>query len=526
MNEFITKLRRISGTDSVLTDEDSLVFFSQDVYRTGCKPLAVARPCSISELSQMVAMATAQGIAVFPRGGGISYTDGYLPTTTNAIVLDLRGLDRILTISAEDMYVTVEAGCTWATLDAALKPLGLRTPFWGPFSGGKATIGGSLSQGTATFGSARVGPSDVAVIGFKVVLSDGSIVTTGSGAQPHHTPFFRHYGPDLTGLFTSDAGALGVKAEVTLLLEKRPDAVQGLSFAFTDVTACFEAMAEAARSGLAGEVFAVDAELLRQSAGNADLKRDLSTLWQVGRSGSGMLDGLVRMARLAIAGRNFAKGIPFTVHVVTEANDITRLNGNVAELRRLISPYGVEIANTVPTVVRAQPFPALAVTAPNGRRLLAIHAIVPFSVGSELHSLTERIVARYADDLRANNVIVGYSFATVGRSGLLYEPVFYWEDSHELFHRRETPPDMLAGMAQFTANPNGRALVQKVRDEMVDTMFMHGAVHLQIGKAYPYLRDRDPALVALLNALKHHVDQKGLMNPGALGLATPNPHHG
>lgn len=37
----------------------------------------------------------------------------------------------------------VEAGCTWARLDEALAPHGLRTPFWGPMSGRFATIGGA-----------------------------------------------------------------------------------------------------------------------------------------------------------------------------------------------------------------------------------------------------------------------------------------------------------------------------------------------------------------------------------------------
>ena len=519
----IADLHRFCGPGAVLTDDESRAFFSQDVYRIGLKPLAVVRPGSVLALTQVVAAAIAKGVAVFPRGGGISYTDAYLPTTESALVLDLRGLNRILTINAQDMYVTVEAGCTWAALDAALKPHGLRPPFWGPFSGSKATIGGSLSQGTATFGSARVGPSDVAVIGLKVVLADGSILSTGSGAQPHHAPFFRHYGPDLTGLFTSDSGALGIKAEVTLQLEKRPNCVQGLSYAFQDAQACYSAMAEAARSGLAGEVFAVDAELLRQSAGNADLRRDFATLLQVGRSGSGPFDGLLRMMRLALAGRNFAKGIPFTVHVVTEANDQSRLKGNVSELRRMIEPYGTEIANTAPTVVRANPFPPLAVMAPNGRRLLAIHAIVPFSVGTALHAVTEKIVGHYANVLHENKVSIGYSFATVGRTGLLYEPVFYWEDSRELFHTRESPADMLAAMATFPPNPSGRALVQRVRDEMVEVMFAHGAAHLQIGKAYPYLRERDPSALALLHTLKRHVDPRGLINPGALGLAMPGP---
>ena len=58
---------------------------------------------------------------------------------------------------------------------------------------------------------------------------------------------------------------------------------------------------------------------------------------------------------------------------------------------------------------------------------------------------------------------------------------------------------------------------------MVEVMFAHGAAHLQIGKAYPYLRERDPSALALLHTLKRHVDPRGLINPGALGLAMPGP---
>ena len=56
-----------------------------------------------------------------PRGGGASYTDGYLPTTPRSILIDTSRLNRILEINAEDMYVTVEPGITWADLTARLR---------------------------------------------------------------------------------------------------------------------------------------------------------------------------------------------------------------------------------------------------------------------------------------------------------------------------------------------------------------------------------------------------------------------
>lgn len=57
-----------------------------------------------------------------------------------------------------------------------------------------------------------------------------------------------------------------------------------------------------------------------------------------------------------------------------------------------------------------------------------------------------------------------------------------------------------------------------MKQGIVDLFHRHGVAHLQVGKLYPYLRDRDAATVKLVQDLKHSVDPKRRMNPGALGL--------
>ena len=126
----------------------------------------------------------------------------------------------------------MQAGVTWAQLYEALKPKGLRLPFFGTFSGVRATVGGGMSNGALFFGTARYGTGADNLLGLEVVLADGTRVRTGQAAFKNGKPFYRTYGPDLTGLFTHDAGTLGIKTEATLRLIQWPEEYGYLSFVF------------------------------------------------------------------------------------------------------------------------------------------------------------------------------------------------------------------------------------------------------------------------------------------------------
>jgi D-lactate dehydrogenase (cytochrome) len=57
-----------------------------------------------------------------------------------------------------------------------------------------------------------------------------------------------------------------------------------------------------------------------------------------------------------------------------------------------------------------------------------------------------------------------------------------------------------------------------MKQHIIDLFYEHGASHLQIGKDYPYLKDRQPEAVSFIKGVKALVDPDNLMNPGALGL--------
>jgi FAD/FMN-containing dehydrogenase len=141
-------------------------------------------------------------------------------------MLDLSALNRIISIDEDDLVITVEAGVTWQQIWEALTPRGLRLPFFGTFSGSRATVGGGLSNGALFMGTARYGSAADIVVGIDVVDAKGRYIRTGQAAFDNGRPGFRQYGPDLTGLFVHDAGALGVKTQASLKMMPMPEAAE------------------------------------------------------------------------------------------------------------------------------------------------------------------------------------------------------------------------------------------------------------------------------------------------------------
>lgn len=514
----LAALTQVCAPDELILDAGERAFLAADVAGTGAVPLAAIRPRTVAALSAALAAAHAEGLAIHPRGGAMSYTDAFLPQSSRALVVDTSGLDRIVAIDPVNLFATVEAGVTWAQLDAALAPHGLRARFWGPMSGGTATVGGGVSHGAITFGSGEAGAAGGSVLGLTVVLADGAILRTGMDAQAGASPFFRGYGPDLTGLFCHDCGALGVKAEITLALQPRASHVDGVSFLFDDFAGMLGAMQAISRARLATEVVGTDAAVMRMGVAHRSLKDDLITGWQVFRAAPDPVTGAGRLARLALHGRDFFARAAFAAHFVTEADSAAELKLKLERMRRLAGPGAHETSNAMPLALRAMPFPPLPVTAADGRRLAALNAIVPFGAAPALHADMAALVARRSPQLAAVKAELMFVFTTLGRNGFLYEPFFYWEDSLTPFLDRRSPDSLKAGWPARPDNPAARAAVAEARDECLAIFRRHGAAHVQIGRVYPWLADRDAASLAAIRGLKAQFDPHGRMNPGALGL--------
>lgn len=503
---------RADWDGTVVTDPAELAYYGTDVHSAGEPLLAVLRPASAPALAEAVGRLTAAGVAVIPRGGGMSYTGGYIAARSPAVLVDTGTLDRIVEINLEDAYVVVEAGVTWKALKDALDARGVRTPYFGPMSGSHATVGGGVSQGAVFHGTGRYGCSADAVLGLQVVTADGGTLTTGSAAASGTPPFFRWYGPDLTGLFLGDCGLLGIKTRVVLKLIPRHAHLEYLSWQFKDAAGLFAALGELARQGLASETAAFDLALARVRMRRAGLAGDARTLGNVVRK-AGLVSGL----KLAAKGRGILDPALFSLHATFEGDSAAEVADRVARARRRVAPFGREAENSVPKVMAANPFAAWnAMLGPQGERWAPVHGIVPHSRAFALFDALQALFARERARMDRHGIFVGTLICAVGAQATLIEPCLYWPDSHNPFHLRTVDAGHRARIGCAGERPDARAAADALRRAVADTMRAHGAANLQLGKFYDYRAGRDPAALALLDAIKARLDPRGLMNPGVL----------
>ncbi|MFX0145637.1 MAG: FAD-binding oxidoreductase [Candidatus Hodarchaeota archaeon] len=179
----------------------------------------IVRPENSEEVSSIVKIANKYKIPIVPRGGGADLVGGSI--SEGGILMDLTRMNRIIEINEKDFYCEIECGITWGELVSTLHERGLTTGMVGPGSGYAATIGGSLSNSSAGYGSSKYGLVTDNCLGVEVVLpnSQGTIIRTGSATNKYAEPFCRYgVAPDFTGLFMGDAGTMGIKTKAFLRL--------------------------------------------------------------------------------------------------------------------------------------------------------------------------------------------------------------------------------------------------------------------------------------------------------------------
>ncbi len=242
------------GLEFAHDDPASLWIYSRDASPLPpSAPDLVLRPDGTEQVAAVLRLANERRIPVYPRSSGSNLWGGSIPTR-GGIVLDLGRMNRVLSIDPELFSCTVQPAVSFARLTGELANYGegyynLVSPE-GAYS---SCIGGSFMAHGDGIGSGLWGTQGDAVIGCKVVLPTGEVVTTGSAANPAAVEtaggsgqFFRYsFAHDLTGLFCGSEGTLGVLVEATTRIERLPEKYGFAAFNLPSVGAACDVLYEA-----------------------------------------------------------------------------------------------------------------------------------------------------------------------------------------------------------------------------------------------------------------------------------------
>jgi glycolate oxidase len=204
----IDKLINIVGEGNASTDPADCYIYGGDSSVHRAMATAVVRVSNTAQVQELLRYANANRIPVITRGGGSGMSGQAVPID-GGIVLDIKPMNRILEINLEDVYVRVEPGVVDDDLNRALKPYGMFYPPT-PASSRIATIGGEIANNASGTRSVKYGATRDSVLGMKVVLANGDLVTLGSRTRVEAS------GYQLDRLMVGSEGTLGIIVEATL----------------------------------------------------------------------------------------------------------------------------------------------------------------------------------------------------------------------------------------------------------------------------------------------------------------------
>ena len=251
-------LRDLVGVEHVLVDDDSRLlraagrsYLDLLALRGSAElaaPDAIVLPGNADEVAAVLRLSSELRIAVVPFGGGTSVVGGVAPLRGRfaaVIALDLRRLDRLISIDPESLTAVFEPGVRGPAAELLLAAYGLTLGHF-PQSYEQASLGGYAATRSAGQASTGYGRFDELVVGLELQTPTGPLVL-GRGAASAA-------GPDLTALALGSEGAFGVLTSITVRVRRVPETRRYEGVFFRTWEQGCAALREMEQEGLAPDV--------------------------------------------------------------------------------------------------------------------------------------------------------------------------------------------------------------------------------------------------------------------------------
>ncbi len=235
------RLAAIVGPRRVLTRQSELLAYSSDGLPGYTKvPGLAVFPGTRDETIAVVRELARDNVAFVPRGAGTGLSGGAL--ADGAVLLGLNRLRRILTVDSVNQLAVVEPGVVNTVLSREVAQYGLHyAP--DPSSQAACTIGGNVAENAGGPHCLKYGVTLNHVAAVTAVLPDGSVHVFGNAAG-------ETTGYDLLGAFVGSEGCFGVALDVTVKLQRNPQAVRTLLADFMSIDAAARAVSAIIARGI------------------------------------------------------------------------------------------------------------------------------------------------------------------------------------------------------------------------------------------------------------------------------------
>jgi glycolate oxidase FAD binding subunit len=227
----------------------------------GKEPKAIVSPGTIDEVSEIVAFAHQQGLAIIPRGNGTKMGIGGIPKKVG-VVLSTGRLNRIIDRDCDNLTLSVESGVTLSEVQRDLEGRGYFLPLDPPFTD-KATLGGIVATNSSGPKRLLYGTARDAITGIRVVYPNGDIVVSGGKTVKNVS------GYDMVKLLIGSYGTLGIICEITFNLLPLPEKKGTLLIPFSRVDEAYSFVHEIVTS----QLIPASIELLNATAADKTTNR-------------------------------------------------------------------------------------------------------------------------------------------------------------------------------------------------------------------------------------------------------------